>query len=203
MIDVDVPGFGRLSLSELVCDFNGTLACDGRLLDDARVLLPRVASLVNVRVVTGDTFGSARKALHDYLCEVRLLGALDQARAKADFVAEIGAERVVAIGNGRNDRLMLEAAALHRGDRRRRHRRRGCERIRHRHAPHPRCAPAIARAATPRGVVTRLIASATAGDGRNLPLPRDPNTMMPGRWHSPVRTSDPCHGVGFREPLQG
>jgi soluble P-type ATPase len=112
MIDVDVPGFGRLSLSELVCDFNGTLACDGRLLDDARVLLPRVASLVNVRVVTGDTFGSARKALHDYPCEVRLLGALDQARAKADFVAEIGAERVVAIGNGRNDRLMLEAAAL-------------------------------------------------------------------------------------------
>lgn len=112
MIEIDIPGFRRLALSELLCDFNGTLARDGRLLADARALLPDVAKVVNIRVVTGDTFGSAREQLRDCPCEMRLLGARDQAQAKADLVAEIGAEHIVAIGNGRNDRLMLEMAAL-------------------------------------------------------------------------------------------
>ena len=112
MIDVDIPGFGRLALTELVCDFNGTLALDGRLLDEARALLPDVAKVVNIRVVTGDTFGSAREELHGCPCQVTLLEARNQAAAKAMLVAQLGADRTVAIGNGRNDRLMLKAAAL-------------------------------------------------------------------------------------------
>src|SRR5437867_13026097 len=83
MIDVAIPGFGHLVLTELVCDFNGTLARDGRLIDCARDLLPRLAKLVNVRVVTGDTFGSARNELRDCACEVTVLEAERQAQAKA------------------------------------------------------------------------------------------------------------------------
>ena len=112
MIDVAIPGFGRLALTELVCDFNGTLARDGRLLDQVRALLPEVAKVVNVRVVTGDTFGSARAEMTGCPCEVTLLDAHDQARAKGRFVERLGASNVVAIGNGRNDRLMLKLAAL-------------------------------------------------------------------------------------------
>lgn len=112
MIDVDIPGFGHLELSDLLCDFNGTLARDGRLLDVARTLLPEVARHVEVRVVTGNTFGSALEQLRDCPCELTLLDAHDQARAKLALVEAIGAEHVVAIGNGRNDRLMLQAAAL-------------------------------------------------------------------------------------------
>ena len=29
MIDVAIPGYGRLALEHLVCDYNGTLARDG------------------------------------------------------------------------------------------------------------------------------------------------------------------------------
>jgi len=112
MIDIMIPGFGRLALSELVCDFNGTLASDGRLLDEARVLLPDVAKVVDIRVVTGDTFGSASDELRDCPCDLTLLAPHSQAQAKAALVGRIGAARVVAIGNGRNDRLMLQAAAL-------------------------------------------------------------------------------------------
>jgi soluble P-type ATPase len=112
MIDVVIPGFGRLTLTDLICDFNGTLARDGRLLRAARALLPKVARVVNIRVVTGDTFGSAREALRQCPCEVVLLGPRNQARAKTATVEQIGAARVVAVGNGRNDRLMLKAAAL-------------------------------------------------------------------------------------------
>ncbi|MBS1224976.1 MAG: hypothetical protein H6R24_1654, partial [Proteobacteria bacterium] len=36
----------------------------------------------------------------------------NQAAAKADYVRQLGGQTTVAIGNGRNDRLMLEQAAL-------------------------------------------------------------------------------------------
>lgn len=36
----------------------------------------------------------------------------DQAEAKLRHIQQLGADRVVAIGNGRNDRLMLDTAAL-------------------------------------------------------------------------------------------
>ena len=112
MIDVAIPGYGHLVLAELVCDFNGTLARDGRLVAGASALLRDVAGVLNVRVVTGDTFGSARAELRRYPCQVTVLDAERQAEAKAALVAQLGADRVVAIGNGRNDRLMLAGAAL-------------------------------------------------------------------------------------------
>ena len=112
MIELSIPGFGDLHLDTLICDFNGTLARDGHLIEKARALLPKVADLVDIRVVTGNTFGSAADALRDCPCTLTLLGAQDQAKAKLALVETIGAGRIVAIGNGRNDRLMLKAAAL-------------------------------------------------------------------------------------------
>jgi soluble P-type ATPase len=112
MIDVAIPGFGRLALTNLVCDFNGSLACDGRLLDDARALLPQVAHLVKVHVVTGNTFGSAEAQLRELPCTLTLLDPRHQAHAKLGIVERLGRDHVVAIGNGRNDRMMMRAAAL-------------------------------------------------------------------------------------------
>jgi hypothetical protein len=43
MIDVAIPGFGRLALEHLVCDYNGTLARDGVLLDGVAARLTALA----------------------------------------------------------------------------------------------------------------------------------------------------------------
>lgn len=112
MIEIEIPGFGPLALSALVCDFNGTLARDGVLVAGVHDLLAQVSTKVDIRVVTGDTFGTARTQLAGCPCAVEVLGPADQAVAKAALVERLGATRVVAIGNGRNDRLMLASAAL-------------------------------------------------------------------------------------------
>ncbi|MBS0325812.1 MAG: ATPase P [Proteobacteria bacterium] len=112
MIDIDVPGFGRLQLSRLVCDFNGTLARDGRLLDELRDPIARLAKTIEVHVATADTFGTAKGELTGIPCDVVVLQGDDQALAKAALVERFGANSVVAVGNGRNDRLMLASAAL-------------------------------------------------------------------------------------------
>lgn len=112
MISIDIPGLRTLHLAHLVLDFNGTLAVDGTLLDG---VAPRMAALANelhVHVVTGNTYGNARDQLRDCTAEVVCLPASGQAQAKLDYVRRLGPDQVAAVGNGRNDALMLEQAAL-------------------------------------------------------------------------------------------
>lgn len=107
-----IPGFGRLELTDAVCDYNGTLAADGLLIDGVHERIQCLSSELRVHVVTADTFGSAATQLQRLPCALVILDAENQAEAKRDFVQSLSAAHVVAIGNGRNDRMMLEAAAL-------------------------------------------------------------------------------------------
>ncbi len=112
MIEVSVPGFGELRLTCLVLDFNGTLAVGGMLLPGVAPLLGALAHTVDVHVLTADTFGSTRRELSGVPCAVTVLEPDGQDAAKADFVKRLGSRNTAAIGNGRNDRLMLREAAL-------------------------------------------------------------------------------------------
>jgi len=112
MIEVDIPGYRKLQLDNLVLDHNGTLAVDGLLEPGVADALQTLAEEFSVYVVTADTFGRAREQLQGVPCELTVLPPGSQDRAKLEFVNRLGADRTVCIGNGRNDRLMLEAAAL-------------------------------------------------------------------------------------------
>ncbi|MCX7892303.1 MAG: hypothetical protein N2544_08060 [Burkholderiales bacterium] len=112
MIRIAVPGFGALAIEHVVLDYNGTLAVDGTLLPGVAERIGRLARDVAVHVVTADTFGSARAELAALPCEVVVLAPAGQAEAKRAFVERLGAARCACVGNGRNDRAMLAAAAL-------------------------------------------------------------------------------------------
>ena len=112
MITIDIPGFHRLELSHLVLDYNGTLACDGKLLHGTAEALAGLASSIRIHVITADTFGLARAQLAGLPIELTITPAEAQAEAKLRYVSGLGADTVVAIGNGRNDRKMLNAVAL-------------------------------------------------------------------------------------------
>ena len=112
MIDLEIPGFGRLEITDLVCDYNGTLALDGVLPADVGARLRLLATRLRCHVVTADTFGTVREAVADLDCRLVVLPGRDQAEGKRRYVESLGAQHVAAIGNGRNDRAMLAAAAL-------------------------------------------------------------------------------------------
>ena len=99
-------------MEHLVLDYNGTIAVDGVLLPGLKRRLAALAARLRVHIVTADTFGRAGAQLRDVACEFIVLERGGQARAKAAYVRRIGAARAVCIGNGRNDRLMLRAAAV-------------------------------------------------------------------------------------------
>ncbi len=112
MLEIDIPGYKTLFFHHLVMDYNGTLALDGYLLGGVHSRLVKLAEELRLHVVTADTFGIARSQLTGLPCELAILPTEDQAQAKLEYIQRLGAEQVVAIGNGRNDTLMVGAAAL-------------------------------------------------------------------------------------------
>jgi soluble P-type ATPase len=112
MIQIDVPGFGELRLSHLVMDYNGTMACDGRLIDGVEALVRKVAQDLEVHVVTADTFGRVAQAVEGLPVSLHILGRKAQDLAKKEYVTTLGTSAVVSMGNGRNDGPMLKASRL-------------------------------------------------------------------------------------------
>ena len=112
MIDIEIPGFRLLQLAHLVLDYNGTLAVNGEMIEGVKSRLNALAGSLGIHVVTADTFGKAARALDGLDGRLVILPPGNQAAAKADYVRQLGGQATVAIGNGRNDRLMLEQAAL-------------------------------------------------------------------------------------------
>ena len=112
MIQLDIPGRGRLRLGHLVLDVNGTLAKDGRLLDKVAKPLAALRDRMTIHLLTADTYG--RQDNIDLMLGVKAVRIQpgDEARQKADYVQSLGAETVIAIGQGANDAEMLRAAAI-------------------------------------------------------------------------------------------
>ncbi|WP_152488192.1 MULTISPECIES: HAD family hydrolase [unclassified Pseudomonas] len=112
MIEIHIPGFRDLQISHVVCDYNGTLALDGVLLPGVRDSLTALALDVDIYVITADTFGIAENQLSDLPVKLKIIPLEYQAEAKFEFISALGAENVFAIGNGMNDRKMLQSAAV-------------------------------------------------------------------------------------------
>ena len=112
MLEIDIPGYKKLMLEHMVLDYNGTLAVDGELVKGVDKCLKLLSKDLMIHVVTADTFGKAASGLKDIPMELTVLPKKDQAEGKLSFVRNLGVEKTVAIGNGRNDRLMIENAAL-------------------------------------------------------------------------------------------
>lgn len=112
MIELTIPGRGPLRIAHLVTDVNGTLAVDGVLIDGIAERLTFLRDRLEIHMLTADTHG--RQAAIDELLRLKAtrIQPGNEALTKADFVRELGAETVVAIGQGANDAEMLKVAAL-------------------------------------------------------------------------------------------
>ena len=112
MIEIDIPGSGKLCLRFLVTDYNGTLACDGILIPEVIPLTRALSTSLEIHIVTADTFGHAAEYLRILPVKLKILPPDSQDQGKADYLRQLGAKSAVCIGNGRNDLLMLRDAAL-------------------------------------------------------------------------------------------
>ena len=110
---IEIPGHADYDLKYVVCDYNGTLAIDGVLIDGIGDLFNCISQQgLRIFIITADTYGDARKNLEGLPCETMILSTDRHDDEKGAFVESLSAENVIAFGNGKNDRFMLKKAAI-------------------------------------------------------------------------------------------
>lgn len=112
MITIEIPGSSRLEIEHLVLDYNGTIAEDGELIGSVSEKIHILSREVTIHVLTADTHGTVREKVKGLPCDLDIIDPVAQDRAKVDFIKCLNSRTVVAIGNGKNDILMLKEAVL-------------------------------------------------------------------------------------------
>jgi len=111
-MEINIPRGEKFEIKHIVSDYNGTIALDGKLVEGVAELINELSKDIKFHVITADSFGSVEKELGGINCEVFKIGPGDQDKAKAEYVKKLGSDNVVALGNGKNDFLMLGEAVL-------------------------------------------------------------------------------------------
>jgi len=112
MNEITIPNFTTLELENIVLDYNGTIAQDGILKESVKKAINELSKSFKVHIITADTFGSVAKQSENLQISLKILSSSDHTQEKADYLRELGAKHCVAIGNGNNDKKMLDSAAL-------------------------------------------------------------------------------------------
>ena len=112
MLNIDIPGYKKISAEHLVLDYNGTLAIDGKLIEGVKPLLEKISRHLIIHILTADTFGTSQNELASVKCKLEILKPFRQDAQKEQYVLNLGKDSVIAIGNGQNDALMLSVASL-------------------------------------------------------------------------------------------
>ena len=112
MIEVTIPGRGTLRIEHLVTDVNGTLAIDGQLIDSVARQILALRDRLKIHMLTANTHGKQAEINRQLNLNAHIIKKGQETEQKAGFIKNLGAENVVAIGQGANDAAMLHTAGI-------------------------------------------------------------------------------------------
>lgn len=111
-MDYSIPGYQTLHITNLLLDYNGTIALDGSLLPGVKEALTRLSADFSIYVLTADTHGTAKAMCGELPVTILTFPSDTAMESKLEIVNRLGAKTCAAIGNGRNDCKMCQASAL-------------------------------------------------------------------------------------------
>lgn len=112
MIIYEIPGREDIEIKNVVLDYNGTIAVDGKLLKGVKELLSILKEHVNIYILTADTYGTVEEECKDIGAKVLSFPKGNAGKSKQDIVKELGGDRTITVGNGFNDIPMFQESAL-------------------------------------------------------------------------------------------
>jgi len=113
MLKISLPGRERtLELENLLLDQNGTITKDGALLPGVAERVAQVRDQLDLYLLTADTFGSAATVAEELGISLFKVSSEEGGPDKKDFLINLDPAKTAAVGNGYNDALMLEGAAV-------------------------------------------------------------------------------------------
>ncbi len=112
MIEIDIPGWKKIKLENLVLDFNGTIALDGVIVPSVIPILQELSHKVKICIISADTFATVEEQCKDLPVKFKIIAPEDQKRQKGKFIRELGGDSTCSIGNGEVDVEMLRESIL-------------------------------------------------------------------------------------------
>lgn len=109
---IEIPGYKTFDLKYLLLDYNGTIALDGHLSEAIKKLIFEVSSDLKIFILTADTHGTAAVECQDLPVTLKTFPTDSAMYSKLEILESIGTSDCCCIGNGRNDILMCQNAAL-------------------------------------------------------------------------------------------
>jgi len=109
---INVPETGKYEIENIVFDYNGTIAINGEIISGVLEKIVKLTELFNVTIITADTFNTVRKAFKGTNVNIHVIDNENGTIQKKEFIKNIGSNKTIALGNGRNDQLMLKEAII-------------------------------------------------------------------------------------------
>lgn len=100
----DIPNYRTLEIENIVLDYNGTFAKDGKPINDAISIINELSEQYKIYVLTSDTYGTASDLRNNLKAEVHIVSSAEE---KKRFVERLQGGKA-CIGNGNNDTGMFE-----------------------------------------------------------------------------------------------
>jgi soluble P-type ATPase len=105
-IQIEIPGFGNRDIRRIVSDYTGTLSFQGKLSPGVRRRMRKLMQLVDMEIITSDSYGTAGKELKGLVVPY-LLRKKRHDLEKQAYVKKFNLKKLAVFGNGNNDRFML------------------------------------------------------------------------------------------------
>lgn len=112
MIIYEVPGREEIKIENIVFDYNGTLAVDGKLIAGVEELINKLADYVDIYILTADTYGTVEKECANINGIVQKFPRENAGKSKMHIVKSLGSNSTACLGNGFNDLPMFKESIL-------------------------------------------------------------------------------------------
>lgn len=112
MLIYQIPGKNDIEIENIVFDYNGTIAVDGKVIEGVSDLLVDFRDEVEIYILTADTYGTVKQECIDLDAKLLTFSSKNTSELKKNIVKELNGEKTICVGNGFNDISMFKEAAI-------------------------------------------------------------------------------------------
>lgn len=108
----EIPGREKIEIENVVLDYNGTIAVDGKIIEGIKELISELREYVNIYILTADTYGTVKEECVDVKAEILTFPNENAGESKKEIVKKLNGKKTICIGNGYNDIPMFKESIL-------------------------------------------------------------------------------------------
>lgn len=112
MIKYRIPGRGEIEIENVVLDYNGTIAVNGKIIEGVKELIQKLKEYVNVYILTSDTYGTSESECKGLGVKAITFPNENAGLYKKEIVRKLNGRKTICVGNGYNDIPMFKESIL-------------------------------------------------------------------------------------------